>query len=333
MFGIHKAQFTMRPLLIAAPLVLITLANVHAQSGRPAPTPQRPDRGVLLGSTTMQVELPTPVAETPVPLVSGRPGELQTLSFTTPDANFERVLVKGAAFSADSLTEHFQILSDGNRMGRKSVAHIYRDAMGRTRREHELGANSLAPDGEPPREIIINDPVGQVNYIIDTRTGEARKMILPPARVMEAMQRAMGDNAPFSVLMPTSTAHRRMAEGDAAATPLPQPVREKLTPQTIEGVMAEGTRITLTIPAGEFDNEKPMVITHEEWYAPELHLIVMMKHGDPRFGETTFKLTNILRGEPSPDLFQLPPGYRVVEGRGRAGMIGPGERPPLVKRP
>jgi len=52
-FGIHKAQLTTRPLLVAAPLVFMMLANVQAQSGRPAPTPQRPDRGVLLGSSTM----------------------------------------------------------------------------------------------------------------------------------------------------------------------------------------------------------------------------------------------------------------------------------------
>ena len=332
MFGIHKAQLTSRRLLVAAPLVLMMLANVHAQSGRPAPTPQRPDRGVLLGSSTMQVELPTPIAQTPVPLAGGARGGLQTLSFTTPDANFERVLVKGSAFSADSLTEHFQTLADGNRMGRKFAAHIYRDTAGRTRREYELGANSLAPDGQPPREIIINDPVGRVNYVINTQTGTAQKMILPPARVMETMQRAMGDNAPFSVLMPAGTAHRRVAEGDAGPPP-PTPVKEKLPAQTIEGVLAEGTRITLTIPAGEFDNEKPMVITHEEWYAPELQMIVLMKHNDPRFGETTFRLTNILRGEPAAELFQLPQGYRVVDGRGRRGMVGPDDGPPPIRRP
>lgn len=280
----------------------------------------------------MQVELPTPVAETPVPLVGGGRSGLQTLSFTTPDANFERVLVKGAAFSADSVTEHFQRLGDGNLMGRKSVAHIYRDAAGRTRREHELGGNSLAPDGQPPRLIVINDPVGRVNYVIETQRGTAQKMILPPANVMEAIHRSMGDKAPFSVLMPPSTAHRRMAEGDAAS-PLPTPVREKLPPQTIEGVAAEGSRITLTIPAGEFDNEKPMVVTHEEWYAPELQMIVLMKHGDPRFGETTFRLTSILRGEPAAELFELPQGYRVVEGRMRRDLMNSEERPLPIRRP
>lgn len=332
MFEIIKTQETTRLLLLAAPLVLITFAPVQAQNGRPTPTPPRSDRVVPLASTTMQVELPTPVAETPVPFVGGTRGGLQTLSFTTPDANFERVLVKGAAFSADSITEHFQVLGDGNRMGRKSVAHIYRDNAGRTRREHELGANSVAPDGQPPRLIIINDPVGRVNYVIETQTGTAQKMILPPANVMEAMHRAMGNQAPFSVLMPTRTAHRRMAEGDAASPP-PKPVREKLLSQTIEGVVAEGTRTTLTIPAGEFDNEKPMVITHEEWYAPELQMIVLMKHGDPRFGETTFRLTNILRGEPVPELFQVPQGYRVVDGRVRRGPRMSDGNPPLMRRP
>jgi hypothetical protein len=279
----------------------------------------------------MQVELPTPMAEAPVPMVGGG-RQVDTLSFTTPDANFERTVVKNAAFSADSVTEHFQTLNDGNRMGRKSTAHIYRDTQGRTRREHELArGNVQTPDGQPPRIIVINDPIGRVNYVIETQTGIARKMELPPERVMEAMQRTMGGNAPFSVLMPTSAAHRRQAEGDAASPP-PEPVREKLLPQTIEGVAAEGTRITVTIPAGEFDNEKPLVITHEEWYAPELHMIVLMKHNDPRFGETNFRLTNIMRGDPAPELFQLPSGYRVVDKRSGRMPMDPDARPPL-RRP
>ena len=219
-------------------------------------------------------------------------------------------------------------------MGRKSVAHIYRDSAGRTRREHELSrGNAVAADGQPARLIIINDPPGRVSYVIDTQTGIAEKRQLPPAKVMEAMERSLNSNAPFSVLMPAGTAHRRMAEGDAA-TPIPQPVKEKLTPQTIEGVLAEGTRITLTIPAGEFDNEQPMLITHEEWYSPELHMIVLMKHNDPRFGQTTFRLTNILAGEPAAELFQAPTDYKIVEANKRTDMTGPsGDRPPLLRKP
>lgn len=277
----------------------------------------------------MRVELPTPSAETPVPLMGG--DQMPSLSFTTPDANFERTVVKGAPFSAESVTEHIQVLADGNRMVRKSSARIYRDAVGRTRREHELTrGRAIALDGQPARLIVINDPVGQVNYIIETHTGIARKRQLPPQRVMEAMQRARGDNPSFSVLLPTSTVRRREAEGESAA-PAPKPVTEKLTPQIVEGVMAEGRRITLTIPAGEFDNEQAMTISHEEWYASELQMIVLMKHNDPRFGETNFRLTNILRGEPVADLFQLPAGYQVVDAN-RRPILG-GDNPPIRRRP
>lgn len=315
-----------------APLfLLITFATSFAQSGRTPAPPKEPPVGSR--SSTMRVEVPTPVAETPVILLGSRTGEMQTLSFTTPDTNFDRVLVEGAAFSADSVTEHVQTLADGNRMGRKSVAHIYRDGAGRTRRDHELpSGNTLASDGQPPRLIIINDPIGRVNYAIDTQSGTVEKRQLPPAKIMEEMERSMRGNAPFSVLMPTSAAHRRAAEGDAAQ-PLPKPVTEKLPQQTIEGVLAEGTRVTMTIPAGEFDNEQALVITHEEWYSPELHMIVSMKHNDPRFGETTFHLTNILRGEPSPELFQAPTNYKITDGRDRSEMIGPRDRPPVLRKP
>lgn len=308
---------------------LATSAAVSAQSGRPGNQPQRPVTASSSG--TLQVELLPPVAETPVPLLPGSRPAIETLSFVTPDANFERTFVKGAAFSAEATTEHVQTLNGGNRMVRKSAARIFRDSAGRTRREHELNRGGAAPDGQPPRLIVINDPLGRVNYIIETETGIARKRELPPQRVLEALEKSRGDNAPFSVLIPASTAHRRMTQGDAGP-PLATPRKEELPAQTIEGVLAQGTRTTIVIPPGEFDNEQPLTITHEEWYAPELHMIVLMKHIDPRFGETTFQLKNIFRGEPAPDLFQLPSGYRVIDGRDRGRMIGPRTSEP-IRRP
>src|ERR1051325_81288 len=309
--------------------LLTFLVATFAIANGQTPKPSGPVSGA--SSSTLRVELPTPVAETPVPMVESGRGSLQTLSFVTPDANFECAIVKDSAFSAESVTEHIQTLADGNRLTRKSVAHIYRDAAGRTRREHEMTRRgSLPAKGEARRLLVINDPVGRVNYVIDTEAGTARKRQLPPPQVMEAFSRARGDNAPFSVLMPTSAAHRSMNQAEGGEPPA-KPVREKLPAQVIEGVLAEGTRTTLTIPAGEFDNEQPLTISHEEWYAPELHMIVLMKHNDPRFGETLFRLTNINRGEPAAELFQLPAGYRVVNDRERP--VGSPDGPPIMRRP
>lgn len=87
---------------------------------------------------------------------------------------------------------------------------------------------------------------------------------------------------------------------------------EELGTQNIEGVEAEGTRTITTIPAGAIGNERPIEITYEKWYSKDLQLVVMSKHNDPRFGEQTYRLTNIVRNEPDPSLFSLPSGYRLI---------------------
>jgi hypothetical protein len=87
---------------------------------------------------------------------------------------------------------------------------------------------------------------------------------------------------------------------------------EELGVQNIEGVEATGTRTITTIPAGDIGNERPIEIVYEKWYSKELQLVVMSKHSDPRFGDQTYRLTNIVRSEPDPSLFELPSGYRVL---------------------
>ena len=90
---------------------------------------------------------------------------------------------------------------------------------------------------------------------------------------------------------------------------------ENLGKQTIEGVVAEGTRTTTTIPAGQIGNERPIEIVSERWYSPDLQTIVLSKHRDPRMGESTYKLTNIRRTEPDKSLFEVPASYTIQDGQ------------------
>ena len=69
----------------------------------------------------------------------------------------------------------------------------------------------------------------------------------------------------------------------------------------------------MTIPAGQIGNELPINIVSERWFSPELKVLVMSRQSDPRFGETTYRLTNISRGEPAPDLFEVPADYQIVD--------------------
>jgi len=89
----------------------------------------------------------------------------------------------------------------------------------------------------------------------------------------------------------------------------------------IEGVSAEGTRTTVTIPAGQIGNEQDIVTVTERWYSPELQVTVMNKRTDPRMGTTTYRLTNIIRSEPSPTMFEVPSDYKVIEPEVRRTII------------
>jgi hypothetical protein len=83
--------------------------------------------------------------------------------------------------------------------------------------------------------------------------------------------------------------------------------------KTIEGVAVEGRKTTSTIPAGKVGNEQPITITSEEWSSPDLKVLVLTKHADPRMGESSYRLLNIIRAEPDRSLFMVPPDYTVKE--------------------
>jgi hypothetical protein len=101
------------------------------------------------------------------------------------------------------------------------------------------------------------------------------------------------------------------AGGDLKAARKFETHTEQLGMQNIEGVDCEGTRTTTTIPAGAIGNERPIEIVYEKWYSKDLQMIVYSKHSDPRFGEQTYRLTNINRSEPDPSLFEVPAGYKL----------------------
>jgi hypothetical protein len=105
---------------------------------------------------------------------------------------------------------------------------------------------------------------------------------------------------------------------------------EDLGEQVLEGLLVKGTRMKDTIPAGTIGNDRQIDIVTERWYSEDINAMVLERHSDPRFGETTYRLVNVVRGEPSPDLFQVPQGYEVkapeiaTSGIGIGGPAAPG---------
>ena len=105
----------------------------------------------------------------------------------------------------------------------------------------------------------------------------------------------------------------------AAATP----VAEDLPTQNVNGVPATGHRTTMTIPPGEIGNDRPIQVVSETWYSSVLKMMVKSSNSDPRFGDTSFELTNINRTEPDPGLFQIPADYTVSEAKSAQNWTSP----------
>ena len=250
-------------------------------------------------------------------------GPMDGIVMMRAEESFETKLVRGAPYQAEAVHEFVQTLADGNRIVRRSTSTVARDSEGRTRREHGLAAIGpvLAGRGEL-RSIFINDPVAGVSWVLEPREKVARKMVrrtgpgaVPGARLRQRLEEkgieAGGNDKDHRVVERIVI----KSPGDGTFTrKLPKPETENLGSKVIEGVEATGTRNTITIPAGEMGNEKPMAIVHERWFSPELNTVVMSRHSDPRMGESTFRLTQISRGEPERSLFEVPADYTVKEG-------------------
>ena len=94
----------------------------------------------------------------------------------------------------------------------------------------------------------------------------------------------------------------------------PNPVRtENLGEQTILGYRAHGTRVITTLPAGEIGNDRPIDIVSEQWFSPELELVMRSMHRDPWAGELTTTVTKISRGDQPASLFEVPEDYKVFD--------------------
>jgi len=180
------------------------------------------------------------------------------------------------------------------------------------------------PPVAPARPV---DPVPPTPPVAAAPPMEPRDVEVRPGRVVVKRRNTVDGGKEEDVQVEVIRIGRGDADGAMPpATPLP-PLTLPMIPRgkgetkplgtrDFDGIKAEGTLISHTIPAGQIGNERPIVVTTERWFSPELFVVVYVKTSDPRAGDTIYRLANIKRGEPSPDLFKVPADYRT-RGEGR----------------
>lgn len=257
-------------------------------------------------------------AQQPIDLINA--SSPVNIEFMSGPIAFDAAPVTGAPYSAEAVTDVVQTLADGNRIVRQNKAHISRDSQGRTRREEGFavfGPLVNGPNANEQRNVQISDPANGTMVMLDLRTRTAQRMPGPPRIVLRNKIAGVNSTADVNMAEPLEKNqvekfvmfNRVQAVGGMRAE---KPVVESLGTQFMEGVTVEGTRTTVTIPAGDIGNERPITIVSERWFSQDLKLLVMSRQSDPRFGETTYRLTNLNRAEPPAHLFEIPADFTLI---------------------
>lgn len=195
-------------------------------------------------------------------------------------------VIKDAPYSAESITESVRVFADGNKTKRTSKRLVFRDSAGRTRDEQDLSVSGYSASFIAELESIrINDPVTGFSYFLNPIKKTARKVPI--------------------VSRPVITTPRNSPSGYSSKS-------ENLGKKIIEGFETQGNRFTTTIAPQTIGNEKEIVTTSENWYSPELRLILLLEMKDPRNGDFTTKITNIKKEIPDKSLFVVPDGYKIL---------------------
>ena len=220
--------------------------------------------------------------------------------------------VKGAPYSAEIVTDHVQLLADGNRIAEHSSGRVYRDKDGRVRREEDRPSGGVS--------VSIVDPVAGVAYSLDVENRIAWKTPTPSIMMKLADSKLLAERSaraieergggPGVTTFEVSGGRIELRRMGGASE---QRHDEPLAARTIEGVPAEGHRVTTTIAAGAVGNDLPIVVTSEEWASPDLQVLVLTERKDPRNGDSSYRLVNISRSDPDPSLFQVPSDFTIKE--------------------
>jgi hypothetical protein len=216
-------------------------------------------------------------------------------------------LVRGAPFYGEEADQHIREEAGEEQAkdtGRR--AKMWRDFEGRLRAERPpFPTLDASYQGYPDIVTICDLPAGLM-YVLDLQHKIAHRFPCEQTRPLTT------DPAPARP--PSDSAQSR-------PVPPPDPSRpaqkfERLGEKVIEQVLATGTRTTLVLPVGYEGNVRPITMVTETWTSPELKLNILFKRTDPHMGVFIRSVVNISRSEPDPSLFQVPPGFTVVDEPG-----------------
>jgi len=263
----------------------LLVAGSPCSDGQTSPVPHQADR-----STKVPINSP----DDRFFLYEGP--SLHSVGFVSNFVHDTPRVITRSPYSAVGTTESFSTLGDWGKLTNTVKIRYLRDGQGRTRAEQD--------------EVIrIDDPVGGQRYMLFPH--EKSMFVLPFVDPAGAVVQQPLDPPP-----PTEASLQRFLEdfgGDAARAPgKPVAKTRPLGKKTFDGVSAVGERRTYTVPG----KNAPIRIESEQWFSPELGVVVMNAMSvwvNPKANMKVIYRLQIIRGEPDPAQLRVPEDYTARE--------------------
>jgi hypothetical protein len=205
-------------------------------------------------------------------------------------------------FSAEQQAERHQTLADGTHIDQDArPTKIWRDSSGRTRVERAAFRYETPMTRGFPAVVVISDPVAGYQYVLDPQEHVAHRYA-----------------AQFTVIPPpAATKDDQPPVTDARLDAAHETIRtESLGTQVIEGLQADGKRMTILRDASRGDTEGSGEMVVETWTSSDLRVELLYKCDDRSSADNVRGLHEVSRSEPSAALFEVPAGYTIVDETG-----------------
>lgn len=226
--------------------------------------------------------------------------------------------VQSQPYTAELKTTTVQTLANGATITRISTEVHAVDSQKRT--FNSSTQTQFSADQPEITWATVNDPVEntQANWNSQTKTAQVLK--LPPEAQRHGCWASDSGNThmnygPETPQTPAEAAamRERIKTIMAASPQRPSvPTMEDLGTTTIEGVEVQGQRWTSVIRVGQIGNDRELINTSENWFAPSLGLNLRTLSDSLQGGKTTTEVTRLDLSEPPLATFQPPEGYEVT---------------------
>ena len=220
-------------------------------------------------------------------------------------------VVAGKPILAAITITHMETLP-GNTISNTTTGTFARGADGSTYRDVKFSAmGPWAASGKAQEFAYIRNVMTGTQYIVNVTKGTYRVFPIQEHKPPKGMKDRLG---------PPDSSNETVTDNPNGT--YTDPVTNTVYP-------VDDRKVTRTIPAGAIGNQFAIVNTSERWYSSALDLLLEDTHTDPRFGTTTYQLSNIGQ-TPASALFIPDPSFTQVQdgGFGHKGHLGQGMQPP-----